>query len=54
MPGTLVDMGLKELLALGSHMSMWLGPPLSQSRMQAWALPGRAVPLEVASGAACR
>ena len=38
-PGTLVEMGLKELLGLGSQVSTWLGPPSSHSRMQAWALP---------------
>ena len=32
-------MGLNELLGLGSHMSIWLGPPSSHNRMQAWALP---------------
>ena len=43
-PGTLVEMGLKELLGLGSQVSTWLGPPSSQSRMQAWAFPLGAVP----------
>ena len=31
-------MGLKELLGLGSQVSMWLGPPSSHRRMQASAL----------------
>src|SRR5258706_13032155 len=33
MPGTLVEIGLKELLLLGSQVSTWLGPPFSQSKM---------------------
>ena len=39
MPGTLVEIGLKLLLVLGSQVSMWLGPPSSQNRMTAFALP---------------
>src|ERR1700704_1932246 len=39
MPGTLVEIGLKLLLDLGSHVSMWLGPPSSQKRITAFALP---------------
>src|ERR1700675_1121044 len=39
MPATLVEMGLKLLLVLGSHVSMWLGPPSSQKRITAFALP---------------
>src|SRR5581483_562229 len=39
MPGTLVEIGLKLLLALGSHVSIWLGPPSSQNRITAFALP---------------
>src|SRR2546427_3229510 len=39
MPATLVEIGLKLLLALGSHVSMWLGPPSSQKRITALALP---------------
>src|SRR5690348_6150920 len=39
MPGTLVEIGLKLLLALGSHVSTWLGPPSSQKRITAFALP---------------
>src|SRR4051812_31018189 len=38
-PGTLVEIGLKLLLVLGSHVSMWLGPPSSQKRITALALP---------------
>src|ERR1043166_2904053 len=39
MPGTLVEIGLKLLLGFGSHVSMWLGPPSSQKRITALALP---------------
>src|SRR5439155_12394217 len=39
MPGTLVEIGLKLLFDLGSHVSMWLGPPSSQKRITALALP---------------
>src|SRR5438477_2254952 len=39
MPGTFVPMALNAELALGSQVSTWLGPPSSQSRMHAWALP---------------
>ena len=39
MPGTFVEIGLKLLLDLGSHVSMWLGPPSSQKRITALALP---------------
>src|SRR5882724_11400694 len=39
MPATLVEIGLKLLFAFGSHVSMWLGPPSSQKRMTALALP---------------
>src|SRR5437868_12684683 len=38
-PATLVEIGLKLLLGLGSHVSMWLGPPSSQNRITACALP---------------
>src|SRR3954453_8302876 len=38
-PATLVEIGLKLLFAFGSHVSMWLGPPSSQKRMTAFALP---------------
>src|SRR5437588_12089178 len=38
-PGTLVEIGLKLLFDLGSHVSMWLGPPSSQNRITALALP---------------
>src|SRR5438874_2319554 len=38
MPEMLVAIGLKPLLPFGSHVSIWLGPPSSQSRMHAWAL----------------
>ena len=39
MPATFVEIGLKLLLDLGSQVSMWLGPPSSQNRMTALALP---------------
>src|SRR5437867_11467551 len=39
MPGTLVEIGLKLLFDLGSQVSMWLGPPSSQNRITAFALP---------------
>ena len=39
MPATLVEIGLKLLLVLGSQVSMWLGPPSSQKRMTDFALP---------------
>src|SRR6266581_2943210 len=39
MPATLVEIGLKLLFVLGSHVSMWLGPPSSQKRITALALP---------------
>src|SRR5258705_6615106 len=39
MPATLVEIGLKLLLGLGSQVSMWLGPPSSQNRMTEVALP---------------
>src|SRR5436190_316040 len=38
-PGTLVEIGLKLLFDLGSQVSMWLGPPSSQKRITALALP---------------
>src|SRR5439155_19356626 len=38
MPATLVDIGLKLLLGLGSKVSMWLGPPSSQKRITLFAL----------------
>src|SRR6185369_3273831 len=38
-PATLVEIGLKLLLGLGSQVSMWLGPPSSQNRMTEVALP---------------
>src|SRR5437773_1843943 len=41
MPGTLVEIGLKLLFVLGSHVSTWLGPPSSQKRITACALPFR-------------
>ena len=37
-PATLVEIGLKLLLGLGSQVSIWPGPPSNMSRMQAWAL----------------
>src|SRR5437879_606618 len=49
MPATLVEIGLKLLLGLGSQVSMWLGPPSSQKRITEVAFPGTG---EVA--AACR
>src|SRR5579864_5914919 len=39
MPGTLVEIGLKLLLLLGSQVSTWLGPPSSQKRITALAFP---------------
>src|SRR5262245_44377672 len=39
MPGTLVEIGLKLLLDLGSQVSTCIGPPSSQKRMTACALP---------------
>ncbi len=42
MPGTLVDMDRKLLLGLGSHVSIWAGPPSNQMRMQERALAGAA------------
>src|SRR5579864_8750250 len=38
MPGTLVEIGLKLLFDLGSHVSTWLGPPSSQNRITDFAL----------------
>ena len=38
-PATFVEIGLKLLFVLGSHVSMWLGPPSSQKRITALALP---------------
>src|SRR5215472_9651200 len=52
MPGTLVEIGLKELEGLGSQLSTWLCPPSSQIRMQASAL-AFAAPLPVVA-IACR
>jgi hypothetical protein len=37
-PATLVEMGLKAELGLGSQVSIWLGPPSNQSRMHDWAV----------------
>src|SRR6266852_7409318 len=50
-PATLVEIGLKLLFVLGSHVSMWLGPPSSQKRITALALPfaGAAAAAESAS-----
>ena len=52
MPGTLVAIGLRLLFPLGSQVSIWLGPPSSQSRMHAWALPrgGVALPARARRG----
>src|ERR1044071_9933225 len=47
MPGTLVEIGLKLLLVFGSQVSTWLGPPSSQNR-----IPALALPLGVAESAA--
>src|SRR4030095_895735 len=38
MPATLVDIGLKLLLSLGSKVSMWLGPPSSPNKITLFAL----------------
>ena len=50
MPATLVEIGLKLLLGLGSQVSMWLGPPSSQNKMTEVALPGTGA----LAAAACR
>ena len=49
-----MEIGLKLLLVFGSHVSMWLGPPSSQNRMTALALPLGAVPVSAAAESACR
>src|SRR5437763_7143658 len=54
MPGTLVEIGLKLLLALGSHVSMWLGPPSSQNRITDFALPLAGDVLSAAAASALR
>ena len=36
-PGTRLGIALKAEFGLGSHVSIWLGPPSSQIRMQLWA-----------------
>src|SRR5690242_1465512 len=54
MPATLVEIGLKLLLDFGSQVSMWLGPPSSQKRITALALPLGAVPVSAAAESACR
>ena len=56
MPGTLVEMGLKLLPALGSHMSTWLGPPSSQTRMHdlAVAFASTSMPASAKMLLACR
>ena len=45
MPGTLVEIGLKELFLLGSQVSTWLGPPFSQSKITDCALAAGALPV---------
>src|SRR5215472_3015200 len=54
MPGTLVEIGLKLLLDLGSQVSMWLGPPSSQQRITALALALGFKPASVAADSTCR
>ena len=55
MPSTLVEMGRKELLVLGSQVSIWLGPPSSQTRMQALAFaPERSAPAVLSAASSRR